>query len=60
MLSFAATGDVVEDLQRAMAIGGVGLAAGIGLIATTAVRRRRRAAAAPPATEHAGLAGLQG
>jgi hypothetical protein len=47
-------------LIGARAIGGVLLAAGVGLIVTTGVRRRRRAAAAPPATEHAGLAGLEG
>jgi hypothetical protein len=57
-------GRILRTILGAFAIGGLGLAAGIGLIVATAVRRRRGGApppgAPPPPSEHAGLAGLPG
>ena len=55
-------GRIVRTILGAFAIAGLGLAAGIGLIVTTAVRRRRHRAEPPPPSpsEHAGLAGLPG
>ena len=52
-------GRIVRTILGAFAIGGLGVAAGIGSIVTTAVRRRRRSGGAPP-SEHGGLAGLPG
>jgi len=61
-------GRIVRTILGAFAIGGIGLAAGIGLIVTTGLRRRRRGSGPPsspssPASSssaHAGLAGLEG
>jgi hypothetical protein len=58
-------GRIVRTVLGALAIGGIGLAAGIGLIVTTGVRRRARGRGPgpepPPApSEHAGVAGLPG
>lgn len=59
-------GRIVRTILGAFAIGGLGMAAGIGLLVTTGVRRRRRSAEPPPppsspsSSSHAGLAGLEG
>ena len=60
-LGDSVAGRIAWAILGALAIGGILLAAGIGLLVTTGVRRSRRAGAAPPAaSEHAGLAGLDG
>ena len=62
-LGDSVAGRIVRMILGAFAIGGVGLAAGIGFILTTALRRRRRRGGAPPPSPpsgHAGLAGLPG
>ncbi len=53
-------GRIVRAILGAFAIGGLLLAAGIGLLVTTAVRSGRRSAAPPSSPEHSGLAGLEG
>jgi hypothetical protein len=59
-------GRILRTILGAFAIGGLGVAAGVGLIVTTGVRRRRRGAGPPPSSptpsssSHAGLAGLDG
>lgn len=56
-------GRIVSTILGALAIGGLGVAAGVALIVTTGVRRKRRRAAAPPpssSSDHSGLAGLPG
>ena len=62
-------GRIVRTILGAFAIGGLGIAAGVGLIVTTGLRRRRRGSgppssppshASPSSSAHAGLAGLEG
>jgi hypothetical protein len=53
-------GRIVRTILGAFGIGGLGIAAGVGLIVTTGLRRRRRGAGPPSASTHAGLAGLAG
>jgi len=53
-------GRIVRTILGAFAIGGLLLAAGIGVIVRTAVRGKRGAPGSPPPSQHAGLAGLDG